>query len=49
MKSLIYLLGGETANHINFMQHMLVHTHPAIFSSVEGNIADVSKILTFGN
>ena len=23
-KSLIYLLGGEAANHVNFMQHMLV-------------------------
>ena len=23
-KSLIYLLGGETANHVYFMQHMLV-------------------------
>ena len=22
--SLVYLLGGETADHVNFMQHMLV-------------------------
>ena len=48
-ESLIYLVGGKTANHVNFMQHMLVSTHHAIFSSLEGNIAEVSKILTSGN
>ena len=31
-KSLVYLLGGETANHVNFMQHMLVYTHHAILA-----------------
>ena len=39
------MLGGDTANHVSFMQHMLV----ASFSSLEGNIAEVSKILTSGN
>ena len=48
-KSLIYLLGGETANHVNFMQHMLVLYSSCYFSSLEGNNAEVSKILTSGN
>ena len=33
----IYLVGGETANHVNFMQIMLV-THHVILGSQEGNI-----------
>ena len=48
-KSLIYLLGGVTANNVNFMQHMLVSHSSCYFSSLEGNIAEVSKILTSGN
>ena len=28
-KPLTYLLGGETATHVNFMQHVLVYTHHA--------------------
>ena len=44
LKSLIYLLVGETANHVNFMQH----THHAILA-LEGDIRKVSKILTSGN
>ena len=46
--SLIYLLEGETANHANFMQHMLVSHSSCYFSFLEGNIAEVSKILTSG-
>ena len=47
--SLIYLLEGETANHVNFMQHMLVSYSSCCFSSLEVNIVEVSKILTSGN
>ena len=46
---LIYLLGGETANHVNFMQHMLVSHSSCYFSSLEDIIAEVSKILTSAN
>ena len=46
---LIKLLGGEAANHANFMQHMRVSHSSCYFSSLEGNIAEVSKILTSGN
>ena len=49
VKSLIYLLEGETANYVNFMQHMLVSHSSCYFSSLEGNVAEVSKILTSGN
>ena len=49
MRILIYLLEGETANHANFMQPMLVSYSSCCFSSVEGNIAEVSTILTSGN
>ena len=48
-KSLIYLLGGEIANHVNFMQNMLVLHSSCYFSSLEGNIAEVSKIIHSGN
>ena len=47
IKPLNYALGGETAFHVNFMQHMLVHA--CCFSSVEGDIGEVSKILTSGS
>ena len=49
MKSLVYLLGCETANHVDYMQHMLVLYSSCYFSSLEGDIAEVSKILTSGN
>ena len=49
IRTIVYLLGCETANHVNFMQHMLVYTHRAIFSSLEGDIAEVSKIFISGN
>ena len=49
MKVLVYLLGCETANHVNLMQHMLVLYSSCYFSSLEGDIAEVSKILTSGN
>ena len=49
LKSLISLLGGETANHVNFMQHMLVSYSSCYFSPLEVNIAEVSNILTSGN
>ena len=39
----------ETANHVNFMQHMLVSYSSCYFSSLQGNIAEVSKMLTSGN
>ena len=42
-------LGCETAIHVNFMQHMLVLYSSCYFSSLEGDIAEVSKILTSGN
>ena len=42
-------LGCETANHVNFMQHMLVLYSLCYFSSPDGDIRNVSKILTSGN
>ena len=45
----MYLLESETANHVNFMQHMLVSYSTSYFSSLEGIIAEVSKILNSGN
>ena len=48
-KSLIFLLGGETANHVNFMQPILVSYSTCYFSPLEGGIAEWSKILTSGN
>ena len=47
--NIIYGLGNETANHVNFMQHMLVSYSSCYFSSLEVNIGEVSKILTSGN
>ena len=47
LKSLIYLLGSETANHAHFMQSMPVLS--CYLSSLEGDIRKVSKILTCGN
>ena len=49
MKVFVYLLGCETANHVNFMQYMLVLYSLYYFSSLEGDIAEVLKILTSGN
>ena len=49
MKVFNLSLGDETANHVNFMQHMLVSHSSCYFSSLEGNIAEVSKKLPFGN
>ena len=40
-ESLIYLLGGETANHVNFMHSMLVSYSSCYFSSEQGYIAKV--------
>ena len=40
-KSLVYLLGCETAN-VKFMQLMLVLYSSCYFSSLEGDIAEVS-------
>ena len=48
LKSLIYLLGGETASQVNFMQPMLVSYSSYYLSSLEGDIANVTKILTSG-
>ena len=48
-ETLIYLLRGETANHVNRMQHMLVSHSSCYFSSLEVNIAEVSNILTTRN
>ena len=47
--SFIYLLGSETANRINFMQHMLFLYSSCYFSSLEGVIRKVSNILTSEN
>ena len=38
-----YLLRGETANHVNFMQPMLVSYSRCYFSSLDGGIGEVSK------
>ena len=40
-----YLLGGNTVNHVNFMQHMLFHVY-SIFCCLEVNIRHISKVLT---
>ena len=42
-------LGCETANHVTFMQHMLVFNSSCYFSSIEGDIRKVSKKFTSGN
>ena len=47
-RSLVYLSGDKTANHVNFMLPMLIHAH-AIFSSLEGDIRKVSNLLTSDN
>ena len=47
--SLIYLLGDETANYLNLMQHMLVSYSLYYFSSIEGDVRKVSKILASEN
>ena len=49
MKFVNYLLGGKTLNHVNLMQHMLVLHSSCYFNSLEGNIAEVLKLLTSGN
>ena len=36
-------VGGESANRVNFMQHMLVLYSPCYFSSPEGDIRKESK------
>ena len=43
-KSLIYMLGGETANHVNFMQSMLISYSSCYFSSLEGHIEKCQSI-----
>ena len=49
-ESLIYLSGDETANHVNFLQPMLIsYTHHAIVGPLEGDIRKESKISTSGN
>ena len=49
IKSLyFYLLGSKTANHVNFMLPMLILCS-CYFSSLEGDIRKVSKILASGN
>ena len=40
-------MGCETANHVNFMQHVLVLYSSCYFSSLEGDIAEVSKNINF--
>ena len=49
LKSFIYLLGGITANVVNFMQSMLVSSSLRYFSSLKSDIRKVSKILTSEN
>ena len=49
MKVFNLLLGGETAKHVNFMQHMLGTLIMLFFSSLEGKIAEVSKVSTSRN
>ena len=49
IKSLLYLLGSETANHVNFMQPMLVSYSTCYSNSLEGDNRKESKILTSGN
>ena len=49
MKVLSLPVGNETANHVNFMQHMLGLYSSCYFTSLESDIVEVSKILTFGN
>ena len=49
MKLFSLPLGCETANPVNFMQHMLVLYSSCYFGSPEGDIRKVSKILTSRN
>ena len=38
-------VGGERANHVNFMKHMLVSHSSCYFNPLEGNNTEVSKYL----
>ena len=44
VKVYLSLWGFKTVNHVNFVQPM-----PSIFSSLESDIAEVSRILVSGN
>ena len=37
------VMGGETANHVNYMQPILVSYSSCYFISLEDDIAEVSK------
>ena len=43
LKSLIDLLGGETTNHVNFKQPILVPYRSSYYSPLEGDIRKVSN------
>ena len=43
-KYLIYMFGDETANHVNFIQPMLISYVSCSFSPLEVDIRKVSKI-----
>ena len=48
-KTLIYLLGNDTSNHVSLMQPMLISYSSYYFSSQDCDIKNVSNIATSGN
>ena len=45
IKSLTYMLGGETANCVNFMQPLLISYSSYYFSPLKGDIGNVSELV----